>query len=271
MSNNLPLIDVVRRDELRQRAIRRNGDFFLHDAALAELEDRISLVNKNFSERACVSGFVERWTEFLPDFTHVRDDDTLELPENSFDLVCHSMALHSANDPVGQLIQCNRALKPDGLFLGVFFADQTLSQLRACLAQAESEIKGGLSPRILPMGDIRDLGGLMQRAGFALPVADKITIQASYDSLFRLAKELRDMGEGNALHARNAQKYDRKMFQRAEEIYRQNYAVDGRLIAQFDLVVLTGWAPSKDQPKPLRPGSAQQSLASALKTSEIKL
>jgi len=182
------------------------------------------------------------------------------------------MALHWANDPVGQLIQCLRALKPDGLFLAVMFGGQTLHELRAALAQAESEVSGGLSPRVAPMGEIRDLGGLLQRTGFALPVADRLVLKASYADLPGLMHELRAMGEGNALAQRMRRFAPRRLFSRAEEIYRAAYGLeDGRLPATFELVFLQGWAPDESQPKPLRPGSAQARLADALGAPEFKI
>ncbi|WP_417262401.1 methyltransferase domain-containing protein [Celeribacter sp.] len=271
MSQPAPLVD---RDQLarnRRRALRKAGDFFLHDEARFEIEDRLDMVNKSFTSPAIVTGFPEIWAKWFPDATIVPDDDVLTLKENTHDLVIHAMSLHWANDPVGQLIQCNRALKPDGLMIAAFLGDQTLNELRACLGQAESMITGGLSPRVLPMGELRDLGALLQRASFALPVADKSVRKVSYPSLARMAADLRAMGEGNALYARKKSSGGKAMFDHAEQLYKDHFAEEGRLVTTFDLVFLTGWAPDASQPKPLMPGSAKMSLAEALKTEEFKL
>ena len=181
------------------------------------------------------------------------------------------MALHWANDPLGQIIQSARALRPDGMFQAVCLGGQTLHELRACLAQAESEVTGGLSPRIAPMGEIRDLGGLLQRANLALPVADSITIRTSYKDAFHLMLDLRTFGEANALNTRLRHPTKRAIFERCAEIYAENFAEDDKIIATFEFMFLSGWAPSADQPKPLRPGSASARLADALKTTEKPL
>ena len=202
----------------------------------------------------------------------VEDTDTLDLAPESHDLVIHAMGLHWANDPVGQLVQCHRALEPDGLFLGVFFGGQTLRELRTALAEAETETTGGLSPRVAPMGEIRDLGALLQRAGFALPVADSLGRDVSYRDIFHLMRDVRAMGEGNALEMRRRQPTPRRLFQRAGEIYTANFATpDNRIAATFELMYLTGWSPSATQPQPLRPGSAANRLAEALGTKETPL
>ena len=271
MTSSNSLVDRSKLERHRDRATSRDGDFFLFEEAYADLEDRLSLVNKEFKNIAVVSGFPEIWRGYFPDAVHKLDEDLLDLPENQFDLVIHAMSLHWANDPVGQLIQCNRALKPDGLCLAVFFGDQTLHELRACLGQAETSLSGGLSPRVLPMGELRDLGSLLQRASFALPVADKTTRRVSYPDLRKLANDLRDMGEGNALSARAGSRATRELFDLTEALYRNHFAEDNRLIATFDLVFLTGWAPDASQPKPLMPGSAKARLSDALGTTEIKL
>lgn len=181
------------------------------------------------------------------------------------------MALHWANDPVGQLIQCNRALEPDGLMLAVFLGDQTLHELRTSLAEAEVSLLGGLSSRVLPMGEIRDLGALLQRASLALPVADKSTLKLTYKSLSALANDLRDHGETIALTDHSTQFSKAELFAATETVYRSAYAQDDRLVATFDFICLTGWAPDESQPKPLMPGSAKTRLADALNTKEFKL
>lgn len=254
------------------RARAKQDALFLHSAAADEVEDRMAMVNKSFKSVAIVTGFPEFWSERLPKAEIVADADTLPLKPDQFDVVIHAMSLHWANDPVGQLIQCRRALRQDGLLLTASFGGQTLHELRACLAQAETEVTSGLSPRVVPMGELRDLGGLLQRAGFALPVADAVPLTVEYADMWSLMRDLRAMGEGNALHTRLRHPTRRAVFQRASELYRDHFTNAARRItATFELIFLTGWAPADSQPKPLRPGSAQQRLADALGTDETKL
>lgn len=264
--------DLTDRTALARHRARAGGDMFLHDIARAELQDRLNEVNRQFTNPAIVTGHPQVWADFLPSAVLAEDMPILPLAPGAHDLVVHVMSLHWASDPVGQLVQARRALCPDGLFLAVLPGGQTLSELRACLAQAEAEISGGLSPRVLPMAEIRDLGGLLQRAGFALPVADQITQQVAYTDINRLYADLRAMGERNALAARRRSFAPRALFARAAQLYTQHYSDSaGRLRASFDLVFLTGWAPDEGQPKPLRPGSAKTRLADVLGTQETPL
>lgn len=245
---------------------------FLHEEARADVQDRLAMVNKSFHAPAIVTPVPQIWRSAFPEASLVADDDVLDLSEGAHDLVIHAMALHWANDPVGQLIQCRRALKPDGLLLVICPGGQTLHELRAALGQAEAEVTGGLSPRVLPMGEIRDLGALLQRAGLALPVADSAVLTASYASPLHLMKDLRAMGESNALDARLKTFTRRAVLLRAMQIYTETFATgDGRVAATFELITLTGWAPDASQPQPLRPGSAAQRLADALNTEEKPL
>ena len=258
---------------LRNRArAARAPELFLQQDAADEIEERLAEVNRAFTMPAVVTGFPDLWQERLGSARIVADDEVLDLVPGAHDLVIHALCLHWANDPVGQLVQCRRALRPDGLFLGVLFGGQTLAELRACLAQAESVVTGGLSPRVLPMGEIRDLGGLLQRAGFALPVADSATRTVTYAGATHLMADLRAMGEGNALTQRLRRPTRRAVFARAAEIYAQSYpAGEGRIRATFEMIFLTGWAPDDSQPKPLRPGSASRRLADALGAVETPL
>ncbi|MEH6645574.1 methyltransferase domain-containing protein [Sulfitobacter sp.] len=245
---------------------------FLHATAADELQDRLDMVNKSFTKTALVTGFSEYWATQHPEATIVSDSETLDLTPNTHDLVAHVMGLHWANDPVGQLIQCRRALQPDGLFIGISFGGDTLQELRRALAEAEIAVTGGLSPRIAPMPELRDLGGLLQRAGFALPVADTAVITVEYRDIWHLMHDLRAMGETNALSARLRSPTRRAVFDHAQKLYAEHFAApSGRLRASFELQVLTGWAPDASQPQPLRPGSAQQRLADALGTPEKPL
>jgi len=244
---------------------------FLQEAAADEIQDRLSLVNRSFTKIAIVTGFPEVWARYFPSATIVPDDDTLSLTTESHDLVIHGLCLHWANDPVGQLIQCRRALQPDGLFMSIGFGGQTLHELRACLGQAESEITGGLSPRVVPMGEIRDMGALLQRATLAMPVADSLPLIATYESAWHLMRDLRAMGEGNALSMRQRRGTRPSVLTRAAELYAQEFMSEGRMLATFEMIVMTGWAPDDSQPKPLRPGSAVTRLSEALGTKEASL
>ncbi|WP_415234219.1 SAM-dependent methyltransferase [Pseudorhodobacter sp.] len=245
---------------------------FLHEDLRDEIKERLTEVNKTFTSVAIITGFPVFWRDAFPQAHIVAEDEVLALEPCAHDLVIHAMGLHWANDPVGQLIQCLRALKPDGLFLAVLLGGQTLHELRACLAEAEATVTGGLSPRILPMAEIRDLGGLLQRAGFALPVADGFTRKVHYRDAYHLMHDLRAMGEGNALTARLRHPTRRAVFAKAAAVYAQSYAVaDDRIAATFEMIFLTGWAPHESQQKPLRPGSATKRLAEALNAPEIPL
>lgn len=237
---------------------------FLHEEAIAEIEDRLSVVNRTFQDVAIVTGHAEIWQEAFPEADIISDTDTLPLKQGAYDLVIHAMALHWANDPVGQIIQCHRALRPDGLFQAVAFGGETLHELRDALTRAEVETIGGLSPRIAPMGEVRSMGALLQRAGLALPVADTLPLKASYKTIWHLMRDLRAMGETNALAARHRKPIKRALFERAAEIYSADYATEDRIIATYELVFLSGWAPHESQQQPLRPGSAKLSLAEAL-------
>lgn len=269
---NAPILTDRRALERNRTRAMRQPALFLHDTAAEELEHRLSMVNRQFNSAAIISGFPDFWRGFLPDATHISDSDVLSLEPETYDLVIHAMALHWANDPVGQVIQARRALKPDGLFLSVAFGGRTLHELRAALATAESEVTGGLSPRVAPMAEIRDMGALLQRAGLALPVADSLPLNVTYASPLHLMRELRQMGENNALNDRLRRPTRRKIILRAAEIYAQAHGTEnGRIPATFELIFLSGWAPDDSQPKPLRPGSASARLADALNAHETKL
>lgn len=256
-----------------QRLHRANAKgMFLHRTAADEVIDRLTMVNKAFNKPAIVTSFPDFWNNQIPNAITTIDSDILELGEKAHDLVVHAMSLHWSNDPVGQLIQCRRALKNDGLLIATTFGGQTLNELRSCLAEAEIAVTGGVSPRILPMGEVRDLGDLLQRAGLALPVADSIVLNVTYDDLWHLMRDLRAMGETNALVTRLRTSTRRQVFDLAAELYRKHFtAEDGRIRATFEIIFLTGWAPDASQPKALRPGSAKHRLADALGTSETQL
>jgi len=200
----------------------------------------------------------------------VGDEEMLPFGDARLDLVVSALALHLINDLPGVLVQIRRALKPDGLFVAALFGGDTLTELRQSFAAAESEVEGGASPRVAPFADLRDLGALLQRAGFALPVADIDRVCVRYDSVFSLMHDLRRMGTSNALTARRRTPLKRATLQRMGEIYAQRFAdADGRLRATFEIVWLSGWAPHESQQQPLKPGTAKARLANALNTREI--
>lgn len=195
----------------------------------------------------------------------VADEEALPFAPARFDLVLSAMDLHWVNDLPGALIQIGRILKPDGLFLGAMLGGGTLWQLRQALGAAESEIEGGLSPRVSPFADLRDAAGLLQRAGFALPVADSETIDVEYADALALMRDLGAMGEGNLVAERRRGLSRRATMLRAAEIYAERFArPSGRVAASFEILFLHGWAPHASQPKPLKPGSAARRLADAL-------
>jgi len=172
---------------------------------------------------------------------------------------------------VGQLIQCRRALRPDGLLIAAMFGGQTLNELRTALAEAEAAVRGGLSPRILPMGDLRDLGSLLVRAGLNLAVADSDRLEVKYRNINALMRDIRAMGEGNSLTTRPRNFTGRNLFSAAAESYETHFGTPDGLPASFEIIYLTGWAPSNTQQVPLRPGSAVARLADALSTDETPL
>ena len=268
----VPTPSLVDRSALSLRRARARLDKagFLHDEAMFEIQERLVDVNRRFTSPAIVTGFPEYWRSLFPQARIVEDAETLDLAPQAHDLVIHAMCLHWSDDPVGQLVQARRALKPDGLFLAVSLGGETLQELRAALGQAEVEISGGLSPRVAPMGELRDMGGLIQRAGLSLPVADAVKKTVTYRSMFHLMHDLRDMGETNVLNTRHSAIPPRSLFARAAELYAENFpAEEKRIQSSFEFVFLSGWAPHESQQKPLRPGSAGTRLADALNTTEF--
>ena len=260
------------------RALRLHRDravtdrLFLQESAVDEIKDRLAVVNRTFTDVAIVTPFQNIWRGRFPEARIVSDTDTLELDAGAYDLILHSLSLHWANDPVGQLIQCRRALKSDGLLIAAMLGGQTLQELRRSLGEAEIEVTGGLSPRVAPMGEIRDLGALLQRTGFALPVADSVILPVEYRDVWHLMHDLRDMGETNALNQRNRISPPRSIFTEAALKYDRHFKLaSGRIRATYELVFLTGWAPDENQPKALRPGSATTRLADALNVPEVPL
>lgn len=197
------------------------------------------------------------------------DEEALPLRDGALDLVVSGLSLQLVNDLPGTLVQIRRALKPDGLLLAALLGGSTLTELRQALLTAEDEVTGGASPRVAPFAGVQDMGVLLQRAGFALPVVDAETITVTYPDALALMGELRAMGGANALCARNRRPLHRGVLQRALAVYRQRFGLpNGRVPATFEVIMLTGWAPHESQPKPLQPGTANMRLADALGTVE---
>jgi SAM-dependent methyltransferase len=194
------------------------------------------------------------------------ETEALSLPPESIDLAVSALAFQFVNDLPGALAQIRRALRPDGLLLAAMIGGDTLTELRQAFAQAEAECEGGVSPRVAPLADLRDVGALLQRAGLALPVTDVDRVVVRYDSAFALMADLRRMGATNILVERRRTPTRRATMLRMAQIYAERFAdPDGRIRATFDIIWLSGWAPHESQPKPLRPGSAKASLEAAVK------
>ena len=276
---------LIRRHLARAEAA--GGVDFLISHVAADLVDRLAPVLRSFAlavdlggatahgARALArSGRVESVVRLaaLPPKTRnglpvaVADEEALPLAAESVDLVASLLALQGANDLPGALAQVRRALRPDGLFIACLLGGETLTELRQSLAAAEIEVSGGISPRVAPFADTRELGALLQRAGFALPVTDVEKLTVRYDEPFALMRDLRAMGMTNPLVERGRKPLTRAVLLRAAAVYAERFAdPDGRLRASFDLVWLSGWAPHASQQQPLKPGSAKASLAEAVK------
>jgi SAM-dependent methyltransferase len=271
----------------RLRAADAPGDGFLAGEAGEALGLRIAAVNRSFEdgldlgsrERSFerLAPLARHWVRAGPDLRARSGPPEVEASEEAvpfaaetFDLVTSALSLHAVNDLPGALIQIRQVLRPNGLFVGALFGGETLTELRQSFAEAELEILGGVSPRVSPFADVRDLGGLLQRAGFALPVSDLERTVVRYAEPVKLFTDLRMMGETNVLAERAKHPLRREVLEAALRSYRERYSdSDGRVRATFDIVYLTGWAPHESQQKPLRPGSAKTRLADALGTREI--
>lgn len=235
----------------------------------AELGGHTGLLAKRLSERADVEMMIrlEQHPAFLaPDeLGLVSNAEALPLAAESCNLIVSPLFLHWVNDLPGTLFQIRQSLKPDGLFLATLLGRDSLHELRDVFLTADSEISGGATPRVAPLPDLKDMGSLLQRAGFTLPVADQDSLTVRYDTMFDLIRDLRQMGATNMLVERSRSPLRRATLLRAAELYQQRYAdEDGRIRATFQILSLSGWAPHESQQKPLKPGSAQQSLASVL-------
>jgi SAM-dependent methyltransferase len=271
----------------RARAQKRGAETFLLEHVARDLAERLSVVLRKFEvaadigtpgdavrDRLVEGKLAARVIAAAPVSSGgaavIAEEEALPFADASLDLAVSALSLHFVNDLPGALIQIRRALKPDGLFLCALLGGDTLTELRQAFAQAESEIEGGISPHVAPFADLRDLGALLQRAGFALPVTDVDPLIVRYADAFSLMRDLRRMGATNVLRERRRKPMRRTTLLRMAEIYRERFSdPDGRLRATFDIVWLSGWAPHESQQQPLKPGSARTRLADALKTTEI--
>jgi SAM-dependent methyltransferase len=266
------------------RALRQGPADFLLARAVEDLADRLNLVKREFADaldlatpgpQAALALSAARVTRLAPSRASlgegrflggVADPEQASLDEGAFDLAVSLLALHQIDDLPGLLIQLRRALRPDGLLIAALPGGDTLQELRACLFEAEVEISGGASPRVVPFADARALGGLLQRAGFALPVVDSDRFVVRYDNMFALMRDLRSFGQTNALIDRPRRFARRGLFANAAQLYAQRYAdADGRIRATFEILWLSGWVPHPSQQKPLAPGSAKMRLEDAVK------
>lgn len=277
---------LIARNRARALASNAAGSDFLLELAARELADRLSLVERRFDEAvelfggtgltaraALATGKIGALRRIETDANFgeaenpvtVSSYESVPLEPQSVNLILSPLSLHLTNDTPGMLIQMRRALKPDGLLLAAIPGSGTLAELREVLLAAETEIYGGASPRVIPFADIRDIGSLLQRAGFALPVIDEESFTVRYDHIFALMRDLKAMGMANPLLGRSRRPVSRKFFLRAAELYAEQFAdPDGRIRATFSIVFLSGWAPHESQQKPLKPGSAKMRLADAL-------
>lgn len=275
-----PIIDKTQVEANRLRAIRRNisGADFLLQRALDDLGDRVAITKRVFDDARIVSPWAKSAAPKIAALHNIAqvsaadrsgsdvENDVLGLGLGQADLLLDIFNLHQANDVPGMLVQYCRALRPDGLFLACVPGGDTLHELRQSLLVAETELSSGVRPRVLPFMDVRDAGALLQRAGFALPVADVDSVVVRYNTMFDLMFDLRAMGSTNTLIARQKSMSKRALFARAAAYYADHYSdEDGRIRATFSFVWMSGWAPDKTQPKPLKPGSATHKLADVLK------
>jgi SAM-dependent methyltransferase len=256
----------------QDRARRGEPVTFLLDRVAEDMEERLHAVTRNFADVADIWTPGELLRKPLSDrfSSIVRIDvdpsETLPLQPASRDLAVSALAFQFVNDLPGVLAQIRRALRPDGLLLAAMIGGDTLTELRQSFAAAEAECEGGVSPRVAPFADLRDIGALLQRAGLALPVTDVDRVVVRYDSAFALMADLRRMGATNILHERRRTPTRRATMLRMAQIYGERFAdADGRIRATFDVIWLSGWAPHESQQQPLKPGSAKASLEAAVK------
>ncbi len=258
----------------QKRAEKLGAATFLLDRVAEDMAERLHAVLREFTDAADIGTSGDRLrgalTGRVGELRHIDlpdlESEPLPLAPASVDLAVSALALQFVNDLPGVLAQIRRALKPDGLLLAAMAGGDTLTELRQSFAAAEAELEGGISPRVAPFADLRDVGALLQRAGFALPVTDVDRIVVRYDNAFALMQDIRRMGATNVLVERRRAPTRRATLLRMARIYAERFAdPDGRIRATFDLIWLSGWAPHESQQQPLQPGSAKASLAAAVK------
>ncbi|MEQ1651418.1 MAG: methyltransferase domain-containing protein [Hyphomicrobium sp.] len=286
---------IFDRDLLRQRRNRHAGTAAAHDFLLTrvaeDFADRLSIVRRDFPFAVNIGAYHGAVSRYLRNNARIgtmadsesapgllaqcdgprilTDDEALPFAEASLDLAVSALSLQLVNDVPGVLAQMRRALKPDGLLLAAVLGGETLKELREAWLAAESEVTGGASPRIAPFADVREFGALLQRAGFALPVADSDVVRVTYETPFALMRELQRMGASNMLVERRRVPVTRRLLMRAGEIYSERFALpDGRIPATFEIITLTAWVPHESQQKPLKPGTAKMRLSEALGVTE---
>lgn len=270
-----PLFDFTASLHARRRALKLAGDRFLDHAAAEGLADRLAAVTRKFRKGLWIGHAVPpEIAPFAQDWMRKDFDrnEVLDVDADTFDLAVSLFSLQAINDLPGALVQIRRALKPDGLFVGALFGGGTLGELRDAFAMAETSTRGGVSPRVSPFADVRDLGGLLQRSGFALPVADVERLTVRYGDFFALTRDLRAHGLTNVMMERSRKLLRRDTLAALVSHYSAQHAdPDGKLRAQFETLYLTGWTPHDSQQQPLRPGSAKSRLADALGTTETAI
>jgi len=270
-----PLFDFAASVHARRRALKLAGDRFLDHAASEGLADRLGAVTRTFARGLWIGDAPPppEVAPFAADWVHAGFDAREVLAaDGGFDLAASLFSLQTVNDLPGGLVQIRRALKPDGLFVAALLGGATLAELRDAFAHAETATRGGVSPRVSPFADVRDMGGLLQRAGFALPVADVERLTVRYRDFAGLARDLRAHGFTNTLHARSRAPLRRDTLAALLAHYAGHHSdEDGRLRARFETLYLTGWAPHESQQRPLKPGSAKTRLAEALGTEEVPI
>jgi SAM-dependent methyltransferase len=258
----------------QDRALRQGPVTFLLDRVIEDMEERLRTVTRDFADAADLwtpgDGLQNAFRARFKCFSHIEPGEAppeiVPLPPESVDLVLSALALQFVNDLPGVLAQIRRALRADGLLLAAMVGGDTLTELRQSFAAAEAECEGGVSPRVSPSADLRDLGSLLQRAGLALPVTDVDRIVVRYENAFALMQDLRRMAATSILIERRHTPTRRTTMLRMAQIYAERFAdADGRIRATFDVIWLSGWAPHESQQKPLQPGSAKASLAEAVR------
>jgi len=287
-------ITVFDRHRVRLNRERATHNFHQHDFLFAwtqkQLLDRLYDVNRHFSSALQIGSRSDINAEQHHKIDHIitldlphtplsnsspyiqASEEFLPIKPKSLDLVISNLNLHSVNDLPGTLLQIRQSLKDDGLFIAAMLGGETLHELRQVMSETELDLNGGVSPRIFPFADKPQMGDLLQRGGFSLPVIDSEIVTVTYDNVFKLLHDLRGMGESNAIISRDKRPLTRGFFMHLAQKYAERFTeADGRIVASFEIIFLLGWAPHDSQQKPLRPGSAENSLAEALGAQEIQV